>query len=117
MSPGRFTAKKRKKSLVIYLASESTPTKKKSRFRRPKKSFTERKKSLRTKEVALVRKKRVTPSQKKVTLAKKVIYRTIHGEPKTTPIPVKFDRQGHSCNFYVGFGPTFFHMVSQWLAQ
>ena len=25
---------------------------------------------------------------------------------KTTPIPVKFDRQGHSCNFYVGFGPT-----------
>ena len=23
---------------------------------------------------------------------------------KTTPIPVKFDRQGHSCNFYVGFG-------------
>ena len=26
---------------------------------------------------------------------------------KTTPIPVKFDRQGHSCNFYGGFGPTF----------
>lgn len=25
---------------------------------------------------------------------------------KTTPIPVKFDRQGHSCNFYGGFGPT-----------
>ena len=25
---------------------------------------------------------------------------------KTTPIPVKFDRQGHSCNFYVGFGPS-----------
>ena len=25
---------------------------------------------------------------------------------KTTPIPVKFDRQGHSCNFYAGFGPT-----------
>ena len=25
---------------------------------------------------------------------------------KTTPIPVKFDRQGHSCNFFVGFGPT-----------
>ncbi len=25
---------------------------------------------------------------------------------KTTPIPVKFDRQGHSCNFYEGFGPT-----------
>ena len=25
---------------------------------------------------------------------------------KTIPIPVKFDRQGHSCNFYVGFGPT-----------
>ena len=27
---------------------------------------------------------------------------------KTTPIPVKFDRQGHSCNFYVGFGPMRF---------
>ena len=25
---------------------------------------------------------------------------------KTTPIPVKFDRQGHSCNFFVGFGST-----------
>ena len=25
---------------------------------------------------------------------------------KTTPIPVKFDRQGHSCNFFAGFGPT-----------
>ena len=25
---------------------------------------------------------------------------------KTTPIPVKFDRQGLSCNFYGGFGPT-----------
>ena len=25
---------------------------------------------------------------------------------KTTPIPVKFDRQGHSCNFYAGLGPT-----------
>ena len=25
---------------------------------------------------------------------------------KTTPIPVKFDRQDHSCNFYGGFGPT-----------
>jgi hypothetical protein len=25
---------------------------------------------------------------------------------KTTPIPVKFDRQGHPCNFYAGFGPT-----------
>ena len=25
---------------------------------------------------------------------------------KTTPIPVKFDRQGHSCNFYGGLGPT-----------
>ena len=25
---------------------------------------------------------------------------------KTTPIPVKFDRQGHSCNFYAAFGPT-----------
>ena len=25
---------------------------------------------------------------------------------KTTPIPVNFDRQGHSCNFYGGFGPT-----------
>ena len=25
---------------------------------------------------------------------------------KTIPIPVKFDRQGHSCNFYAGFGPT-----------
>jgi hypothetical protein len=24
---------------------------------------------------------------------------------KTIPIPVKFGRQGHSCNFYVGFGP------------
>jgi len=23
---------------------------------------------------------------------------------KTTPIPVTFDRQGHSCNFYEGFG-------------
>ena len=27
---------------------------------------------------------------------------------KTTPIPVKFDRQGHSCNFFAGFGPTVF---------
>ena len=26
---------------------------------------------------------------------------------KTTPIPVKFDRQGHPCNFYAGFGPTY----------
>ena len=25
---------------------------------------------------------------------------------KTISIPVKFDRQGHSCNFYGGFGPT-----------
>ena len=25
---------------------------------------------------------------------------------KTIPIPVKIDRQGHSCNFYVGFGLT-----------
>ena len=25
---------------------------------------------------------------------------------KTTPIPVRFDRQGHSCNFFAGFGPT-----------
>jgi len=25
---------------------------------------------------------------------------------KLLPIPVKFDRQGHSCNFYGGFGPT-----------
>ena len=25
---------------------------------------------------------------------------------KTTPVPVKFDRQGHSCNFYAGLGPT-----------
>ena len=25
---------------------------------------------------------------------------------ETIPIPVKFDRQGHSCNFYAGFGPT-----------
>ena len=23
----------------------------------------------------------------------------------STPIPVKFDRQGHSCNYYAGFGP------------
>ena len=29
---------------------------------------------------------------------------------KTTRIPVKFDRQGHSCNFYAGFGPTFAHL-------
>ena len=26
---------------------------------------------------------------------------------KTTPIPVKFDCQGHSCNFYGGLGPTY----------
>ena len=25
---------------------------------------------------------------------------------QTTPIPFKFDRQGHSCNLFVGFGPT-----------
>ena len=31
---------------------------------------------------------------------------------KTTPIPVKFDRQGHSCNFYAGFGPTPSHHSS-----
>ena len=30
----------------------------------------------------------------------------VHGYLKTAPSPVKFDRQGHSCNFYVGFGPT-----------
>ena len=29
---------------------------------------------------------------------------------KTTPIPVKFDRQGHSCNFHGGFGPTVFKL-------
>ena len=29
---------------------------------------------------------------------------------KTTPIPVKFDRQGHSCNFYGGLGPTRQHL-------
>ena len=29
---------------------------------------------------------------------------------KTTPIPVKFDRQGHSCNFFAGFGPTSCHI-------
>ena len=31
---------------------------------------------------------------------------------KTTPIPVKFDRQGHSCNFFAGFGPTVFGFVA-----
>jgi hypothetical protein len=31
---------------------------------------------------------------------------------KTTPIPVKFDRQGHSCNFYAAFGPT--SVVEAW---
>ena len=34
---------------------------------------------------------------------------------KTTPIPVKFDRQGHSCNFYAGFGPTTALPVAQLL--
>ena len=43
---------------------------------------------------------------------------------KTTPISVKFDRQGHSCNFYAGFGPTgvecilssqAFRCISAWL--
>ena len=29
---------------------------------------------------------------------------------ETTPIPVKFDRQGHSCNLYGGFGPTVFEL-------
>ena len=33
---------------------------------------------------------------------------------KTTPIPVKFDRQGHSCNFFAGFGPTFSGVVLPW---
>ena len=31
---------------------------------------------------------------------------------KTTPIPVKFDRQGHSCIFYWGFGPMYLNVRS-----
>jgi hypothetical protein len=34
---------------------------------------------------------------------------------KTTPIPVKFDRQGHSCNFYGGLGPTIAVVRAEWL--
>ena len=32
-------------------------------------------------------------------------------DPYRTLIPVKFDRQCHSCNFYAGFGPTVYDFL------